>query len=215
MSYYEAKEDGIPITKAANGMTLYYPPCRFCGKPVQSWSYIRDHRYACPECRKEAVAQERAEKEGAILSKKEKKLEMAIKRISKMTDIEAYTDAITQVRNSIDQQGWYQSTEEIMVALELLRCHVVAHRQVKVFEYTVDFVLPDLKVVLEIDGNPFHRSERRKYEETRDDVIGYKFGSDWDVIHIKTDVLNMNITKLLPAIRAIKANRKKVCTPVH
>ena len=52
MSWIEAKEDGIRVAKM-NGFTCYYPPCRICGSPVYSWSYIRGVNYTCGECRKE------------------------------------------------------------------------------------------------------------------------------------------------------------------
>ncbi|HNX63508.1 MAG TPA: DUF559 domain-containing protein [Candidatus Limiplasma sp.] len=209
MSYFEAKEDGIPFEERPYKQTIYYPPCRFCGAPVRSWSYLRNIKYACPECRKEAVAQERAEKEQKDSSVKERKLDNAVKRISKMTDIAQYKAAIDLVRKKLNNRGWFQSTEEIMVALELARRSVNAHHQVKVFEYTVDFVLPEMKVVLEIDGAPYHGKDRQKYQQTRDDVIKWKLGDDWEVIRISTDNINTNITKLIPGIRAVLNSRKK------
>ncbi len=209
MSYPEAKADGIPIEEKPHRTTLYYPPCRFCGTPVRSWSYQRNVRYACPACRKEAVAQERAEAALAAATGKEKKLEMAIKRISKVADITLYTDAIEAVRKQLKQPGWFQSTEEIMVALELLRQGVKTHHQVKVYDYSIDFVLPDMRVALEIDGLPYHGKERQKYQETRDDVLKWRLGKDWEIIHIRTDNINLNVTRLLPGIRVVLAERKK------
>ena len=63
MSYNEALEDGIPIKSGQGNFvkTLYYPPCHYCSQPVQSWTYIRGMKYACPECRTEAVRQRREE----------------------------------------------------------------------------------------------------------------------------------------------------------
>ena len=129
--------------------------------------------------------------------------------VSKMTDIAQYKAAIDLVRKKLNNRGWFQSTEEIMVALELARRSVNAHHQVKVFEYTVDFVLPEMKVVLEIDGAPYHGKDRQKYQQTRDDVIKWKLGDDWEVIRISTDNINTNITKLIPGIRAVLNSRKK------
>ena len=209
MSYLEAKEDGIPFKEKPFEQTVYYPPCRFCGAPVCSWSYLRNIKYACPECRKEAVAQERAEKEQMDLTGKERKLDNAVKRIPKMNDITQYETALGLVRERLNRRGWFQSTEEIMVALELARRGVKAHHQVKIFEYTVDFILPKMKVVLEIDGVPYHGKDRQKYQQTRDDVIKWKLGDDWEVIRISTDNINTNVTKLLPGIRAVLNGRKK------
>jgi len=47
-----------------------------------------------------------------------------------------------------------------MVALELVRHSIQAHHQVRIFEYSVDFVMPEYKVVLEADGTIFHGKEK-------------------------------------------------------
>ena len=141
--------------------------------------------------------------------KKRKKLDTAIKRISKITSIEPYADAITMVKNRLDKPAWFQSTEEIMVALELIRRGVEAHHQVKVFEYTVDFVLPDYKVVLEIDGPIYHGKDRQKYQSVRDEAIVRKLGDGWEVIRISTENINMNVTRLLKGIMAVLHTRQE------
>jgi len=209
MSYHEAKEDSITYKQMEKGGTAYYPPCRFCGAPVLSWSYLRNIKYACPACRQEAVSQVRAEEKEKEIPVKEQKLVNAIKRISKVSNVSLYEDAIVYVRNHINKAGWFQSTEEIMVALELIKCGITAHHQVKVFEYTVDFVLPDLHVVLEIDGMPYHGKDRQKYQQIRDEAIAWKLGQGWEVIRINTDNINTNVTKLLPGIMAVLTRRRK------
>jgi hypothetical protein len=50
MSYKEALADGVRITKD-QALTIYYPPCRFCGCEVESFNYIRTYYYTCPQCR--------------------------------------------------------------------------------------------------------------------------------------------------------------------
>lgn len=56
----------------------------------------------------------------------------------------------------------------------------------------------------------FHGKERKEYEELRDDAIRNKLGADWEVIHIDAENINMNITRLMPAIRAVLKRRKKL-----
>lgn len=210
MSYHEALEDGIPMKKGADySRNGYYPPCHICGQPVYTWAYRRGVKYTCSACRAEVIRQEREEKEDKAALVKEKKLEKAIKRVSAVTDIAAYDKAIKYIRDHLDRSGWFQSTEEIMVAMELIRRGVRGRHQVKVFEYSLDFVLDELKVVLEIDGSVFHGRDREKYQQTRDDVIRWKFGDGWEVIHIKTDCINMNVTRLMPAINEVLKKRKK------
>ena len=208
LSYYEALEDGIPMEEGRYS-TRYYPPCRVCGAPVYSWSYLRGTQYICGDCRKEMVALEMRERAASAGDKKPGKLNTAIKRISKVAAIDLYADAIAWVSEHMGRPGWFQSTEEIMVALELIRRGVKAHHQVTVQDYKVDFVLPDLKVALEIDGAIFHGKDRTRHDQIRDEVIAYQLGAGWEVVRISTDNINKNITKLVPAIRAVLADRKK------
>ena len=208
MGYIEAVKDNIPITVISEYVRMYYPPCCGCGKGVMSNSYIPDYKYTCQKCkpRKDDVFDDL----DAIARKiiKEKKLKNAIKRISKVTDIEKYSAAIKKVERSLGRANWFQSTEEIMVALELIKRGIKAHHQVRIRKYTADFVLPDDKVVLEIDGSVYHTNDTKNYESRRDDIINLAFGLDWEVIRISTSSVNKNITKLYPAIKAIQKQRK-------
>ena len=204
MSYSEAREDGIPLENH-NGHTWYYPPCRMCGSPVPSWNYLRDSTYTCQECKK--LLQK--SRKDITQASKTAKLAKAVRRISKVTDIRQYDTAIALVRKNIDKPLWFQSTEEIMTALELIRSGVKAYHQVKVYDYRADFVLPEYKVVLEIDGPVYHRKETESAAVIRDEIIADKFGEDWEVIHIRTEEINTNVTRLMPAIKAVLARRKK------
>ena len=203
MSYAEAKQDGIPMTRDSRGFLQYHPPCHICGESINSWDYIRGAVYTCKDCKQLLVEYKLQENSG-----KEKKLETAIKRISKVTDIEKYDKAIAWMRKNIDHQGWFQSTEEIMVAMELIRRGVKAYHQVKIYEYSVDFVLPDYKVILEVDGSIYHGKDRLKQQDIRDEVVSDKMGDGWQVVRIPTDCINMNITKLMSAIKKVLNQRK-------
>ncbi len=150
MPHLDAMEDGVPTKKDRYGMDWYYPNCHICGESVPSWSYIRGLSYTCPSCKKLMVQLKLgAEKE----TKKTAKLKTAAKRIARVADVSKYQDAIAWVEKNLHRSGWFQSTEEIMVALELICRRIKANHQVKVLDYRVDFVLPDYKVVLEIDGD--------------------------------------------------------------
>ena len=211
MSFFEAKEDGVPkIQRPGYGIPIYYPPCHFCGQPVKSATYIRGRQYLCTVCRQERAAFEKAEKELVTAEQKERKLGRAIKRIAKVTDIRRYDSAIDYVRKNLCRAGWFQSTEEIMTAMELYRRGVKFHHQVKVFDYSIDFVLDDMKVLLEIDGTIYHGKDRANKEEKRDNVLQWRFGSEWQIIHISTDCINMNVTRLMAGIRTVLKKRKSL-----
>lgn len=204
MSYYDAVRDKIPTGKDKLGFQRYYPPCFYCGEAVYSWAYMPSAKYVCDKCRQAILDRKLNE----TVSVKEKRLNTAIKRISKVSKIECYEKGIKWVRNNLEHTGWFQSTEEIMVALELIRQNVKAHHQVKVFDYYVDFVLPEMKVALEIDGKIYHGADKQNKEIIRDELIVDKLGSDYEMIRIQTDNINKNVTKLLPAIHAVLKRRK-------
>lgn len=65
------------------------------------------------------------------------------------------------------------------------------------------------KVILEIDGKLFHGNDRAEKEHIRDEVIAGKFGDGWEVVRIDAENINMNITKLVPAIKAVLKERNK------
>jgi len=209
MSYYDALEDKIPIDRDNNGFTRYYPPCHVCSGSAYSWRYIRGTQYVCQECRQLMVAKTSEKKENPTHDKRERRLKQAIKRISKVTLIKPYEKAIRCVEKYLDKPGWFQSTEEIMVALELVRHGIHVHHQVRIFEYSVDFVLPEYKVALEVDGAIFHGKEKLRHQQLRDEAIIWKLGCEWEVIRISTDNINTNITKLVPAIQAVIDKRAK------
>ena len=203
MAHFEAVEDNIPM-ETHNGHRWYYPPCRICGMPVPSWAYRRNVQYTCPECKRYLVE---AKINRDSVDRKTAKFKEAVKRISKVTDISRYETAIMTVKKSLDKKGWFQSTEEIMVAIELVKRGYKVHHQVKIYEYSVDFVIPELKVALEIDGRVFHGKDKKARESIRDEVIREKLGDGWELIRIDTDNINTNITKLIPAIKAVRKSR--------
>lgn len=207
MSYHEALADGIPI-EMHGGYNWYYPPCHICGSPVPSWNYLRNAKYACRDCKEILVEMHHREMSQESSDKKEKRLSMAIKQISKVADISEYEAAIKKVSEDLHNPGWFQSKEEVMVAIELFKNGVEAQHQVKIYDYSVDFVLPEYKVALEIDGAIFHGKDKEEREILRDELIVSKLGDGWEVIRIQTDNINTNVTKLLPAIRAVKKYRR-------
>lgn len=210
MSYYEALEDSIRTEKDSRGFERYYPPCHICGASVMSWSYLRGTKYTCADCRELLIERQEDKKVSNLAEKQQRCLDRAIERISKMAKIGNYAKGIEWVKSNLGKAGLFQSTEEVMVALELSRRQVKAFHQVKVYNYSIDFVLPDYKVALEIDGKLYHGKDKQAYQAIRDKAICNKLGEGWQIIRIDTDCINMKITKLIPAIEAVLKRRRKV-----
>ena len=210
MGRIDAINDKIPISKDKYGFTVFCPLCHICGAPVQTWVYQKDLKYTCRRCRGIKAVVKKVRSNIISTEKKDKKLEIAIKRISKVASITNYEKAYAVVKKYINRDGWFQSTEEIMTALELVRRKIKVRHQIQISKYSADFLLPDLKVVLDIDGKPFHGVERAEKEKKRDEFIVQQLGEGWKVIRIDTEYINTNVTRLVPAIKAILESRRKL-----
>lgn len=210
MSYKEAKRDGVRISVDSAGYPSYFPKCHICGNEVYSWSYKPEFKYKCKDCKQIKTALIEEIDKDISRDEQEHKLGIALEKLAKQTDIKKYSKAIETIKKSFGTPKWYQSSEEVMTALELIRRGIEAHHQVKVGRYRVDFVLPKEKIVLEIDGKLFHTADTKEKEQTRDNIIIMSLGYDWEVIRISTDYINQNVKQLYKAITELKKQRRRV-----
>lgn len=198
-------------SKARGEPTLYFPLCSVCGQEVLSFNYIKNRKYKCKKCK---LRNNLADKENRIEENeeiKEKKFENAVSRIKNISkNFKKYDKAIKKVHDVLHIDGWFQSTEEIMVAIELERQNIEYRHQVKFGIYRADFVLDKKKIVLEIDGTLFHTKNTEEKENLRDNLICFNLGPEWEVIRVTDKLINENITKLAKAIDKTYSERKKI-----
>lgn len=205
MGYREAVEDGIRQIGSIY-QKQYVIPCSKCGVKMTSWSYDREKVYRCKECK--LIEQE--SKNNLTLQTKLRKLKTAILRIEKQgNNIKDYKNAITEITKILDKQGWFQSTEEIMVALQLYKRKIPFNHQVKIKSYRADFVLPKDHIILEVDGILFHTDKTKPYEIARDKLIKDTMGKEWEVIRVTDTDINERIKKLPLAIRLKYKNKQR------
>jgi very-short-patch-repair endonuclease/endogenous inhibitor of DNA gyrase (YacG/DUF329 family) len=227
MSYQDAIRDNIRIS-GEMGESYYYPPCSQCGVEVKSWAYNPRFKYTCKECRESNLSmlaeqkkeKERIKAEEARKRKRERSedtakkninmMSRALERISKITDLAKYAKPIEKVQADMDKGEAFDSTEELLVALELTRQGVKYRQQVRFGPYRADFVLDSYKIVMEIDGSAFHTKDTRPREELRDNLILASLGPEWEVLRIKDDVINLRITQLTKAIMKVLQHRKLI-----
>ena len=142
---------------------------------------------------------------------KEKKYANAVKRMQAVcSHWGAYSNTSEKIHRKLHTNGWFQSTEEIMVAIELVQKNVKARHQVQFGRYRVDFVLPDEKILLEVDGKMYHNESTKKKEIIRDNLILINRGPSWEMIRIGDDMINENISRLVGAVRKLKEKRKVI-----
>ena len=213
MGIKEAKEDGIKChfdetAGYRNGKWIYEIPCAYCGRIQKYRIYSRKKTYACKRCsirvkEKERIVQEA--KEPAVFSKHERRFLRAAAEVkAKERRPGEYDKAIEAAAKRLDR---YDSIPEAMVAIELLRLGYKIIPQQKIGRYRVDFVIPEEKIALEVDGELYHRTNQRAME--RELLIQYALGEDWRIIHIPSEMIAESIRKLRPCIkRALKLNEK-------
>lgn len=210
MSYSEALRDNIRIYRAPTGVNWYYPKCQICGDEVPTWSYISGLSYTCKKCKgiERLIVQE--ERNIANDEVRIARLEKAIDRINSHDNIQKYDEAVEKVKEMIENGGHvFDSTEEVMVALILLKNKIQFRHQVRFgTRYIADFVLDDMKAVLEVDGDIFHGDERKAKQQLRDDLIIASLGPLWEILRIKTSIIDKNITRLPKAIKTMLRKRE-------
>lgn len=211
MGYEEAKKDGIKIVSGRK-YTIFFPKCHICGEEVKSMQYKSSMQYTCQRCKLMNYMADKIERIEDNKEKKERKLNNAINKIEKQvgSKIKEYDNAIGTIKKNLHKDKWFDSTEEIMTALELTRRKIKIIHQVPFGIYRADFVLPEEKIVLEIDGTVFHTEKTKEKEDIRDSLIILNLGPEWEVVRITDELVNQNIRRLLPAIKAIKKKRQSI-----
>lgn len=189
--------------------------CWICGKtatttrPVfDGFCYIEPElseyrRCYCDKCLKELEKKETEERKLYIKLKKREMFRKAVNLLEKQdTNMYEYREAIEVVRDFLeDNVDKFDSSYEVLTAIILVQNRIYAKMQYKVGPYQVDFLLPDLMVVLEIDGE--RHKHRKDYDSVRDKAIKKELGPHWNIIRIDTDNLDKNAKKIPEAINKV------------
>jgi len=181
--------------------------CWRCGKEIEV--YCTKPRVYCPECREEH------EKEKKDNTKKYLRLKTIIMHERALTKLEeAYTNmevlheaSDVVLDAAIKKPSKFQSSHEMMAAIILIANCIHIKTQQNIAHHRVDFVLPEKKVVLEIDGH-MHKYSRVK-DAKRDKEVRAELGADWEVVRITTRYLEEKPETLPKAITVLKKARQK------
>lgn len=175
----------------------YILTCPVCGKKFRSLQRPKKPK-ACFDCN----SIEKGRNDLYAFATKEDRFDEAVYRIKNMVrDFPKYDNAIRSVHGCLHHEAWFQSTEEVMAGIEFMKNQVRTIHQQKIGRYKVDFVLPEYKALVEIDGRIYHSDKYR--EGKRDGMILLTIGTSWHMVRIDTDLVNSNIRKLLPAVKAV------------
>ena len=194
MGLKEAIKNKIRFAEIPGRGIIYYPKCHLCGAEVSAKSYNERRQYVCNRCK--GITKELKDEERVY--KKEIRFARALDRLENMVgDLTPYERAINLVKANLHRPGYFASTEEILMAFELIKNNIqVIHNQ-KIKRYRADFVLPDLKIVLEVDGEKYHNSSTREREGIRDGEIILMLGLDWRIVRVPTAYINKDVRKTM------------------
>lgn len=193
----------MPLTK------VYYP-CWNCGTKVEVESRVISYRAFCEECEREYRDKKAEDLKEYVRLKTLIMHERAMRMLEKQNaDVYAYKEASEAVLEFALEPGEkFSSSHEMVAAMELIRNHVKIKVQQTIGNYRVDFMIPEMNVVFEVDGY-MHKTSKVK-DNQRDIAIREILGSDWEVVRISTKNIEENIDKLLDAIEAIAEYKREV-----
>jgi hypothetical protein len=152
MSYQDAVKDGIRMGNTDLGTSNYIIPCSVCGNDLMSWSYISGKKYRCKDCKNNEMRNDKNKNTPIKQEKQLKKVENAISRIRLQgNNLEDYKLAIEKIKTDINNGNYFDSTEEIMTAIQLEKEGIEYNHHVKMGRYETDFLIPSMNIVLEVD----------------------------------------------------------------
>ena len=189
--------------------------CWYCGCELASESKRASFRPFHTECQMKFESEQDKLKSDYIKLKSEVMFQRALREMERQDEVfisDYYDEAQLVHEISRNDPFKFQSSDEMITAIELVKKRVHSKVQFKIGRRRVDFLLPDLKVALEIDG-ALHRFKIGKDSEREIEVMNNlkeKIGGNWEVIRIPTDLIEKNIVRLVPAIKALYNKRQEL-----
>lgn len=197
--------------RGAISMKIYQ--CWNCGDAVADDRNIGERAF-CYSCEKNRQKDYDDNMRQYLTMKTKLTWDRSLRFMERQADVDVnsyYEEAMYVKEMALADFNKFQSSYEMMAAMELLKNRIKAKTQYKILRYKVDFLLPDLKVVLEIDGK-LHDFKVKK-DSDRDVAILTELNSNdrgWEIVRIPTKYLDQNIKQLVPAIKAVKKEKQRL-----
>lgn len=167
-------------------------------------------RMFCKECFAKIKSEHSHDRKRYLYYKKKLMLERAVKSLEKQAlDIYRYKDIISDMWEYIQEQPErFDSSYEMIAAIILIENEIHSKMQYKVGKYRIDFLIPEYKIALEIDGG-LH--ENTLYRDNKRDIELRKIlGAEWETVRIGTKYLDQNAKALPDAMFAVKEEKQKL-----
>lgn len=167
-------------------------------------------RSFCKSCYEALERERESDLKEYIRLKTKLEIERAVRKLERQDlDIYDYKEAIEAVKDfATENPQKFDSSDEIIAAIILAENEVETHIHYRVGNYELDFYLPELKAVLEVDG--FLHKHHKERDSKRDREIRYHLGEDVEIVRIPTKYIEENAELLVEAIKTIrKAKQEK------
>lgn len=184
-------------------------PCWRCGKEIER-VYEPQYRVFCPECKELDEKDREALKAENAIMRRRMMFDTAIRKLENgRVYMHEYRDIAHDMKQRImDGEEDFRSADEIIAAMVLESYNVPYEANKRIYGCVVDFYIPSMHIILEIDG------DRHKWSEAKDGKRDFNLraclGREWEVIHIPTTYLEKKPEALVDAIEALYKERRKL-----
>lgn len=168
--------------------------CVMCGFEFEE----KESKYYCEKCldkMKIVKKLEMVDKAEKLIAKKKRNM----RRIADTVDVSEFSEAVRKrIINNVDN---FSSVPEVAVAIQMQRIGLSYETQKVIAGKSIDFYLPEIKIILEIDGGLYHTDENKAF--LRDRKIMHEVGEEWEIVHIDADLVpkyTWNLKEALPYV---------------
>lgn len=184
--------------------------CWRCGIEMVVDTTKRTLRTYCKDCKLLVYDERRAITEEYLMLKSKVMFENAMRGLEKQKlDMDYYHEACDAVKNLVDRKPTtFDSAAEIMTCIQLINNEIEVKPQYKINNYTVDFYLPTLKIILEIDGHNHNSASKLLSDAKRDVEIMNNVDNDIEIIRVRTSFIEKKVMYLLEYLKKEYRDRR-------
>ena len=166
-------------------------------------------RWYCEECFERVSTERKEDRIEYVRLKKKLMYERAVRMMEKQDlDLYEYKEALEAVKEfSEENPDKFDSAHEMVAAAVLIYNEIPVKMQYKVAGYRVDFYIPSMHTILEVDG--FMHKYSTKHDSKRDLKIKEELGKPLEIVRIKTKYIEQNAELLVEAIKTLIQERHK------
>ena len=173
--------------------------CIFCGTVLED----NNKGYTCKDCESKMKLLKQLNK----IDNSQVKIEKAVKRyLHKDCSYQNERDAI--VRKILNDGFSFRSEAEACFALQLEKEEIAYYPNYKIGDNEVDFLLPNMKRIIEIDGELYHTDEDKDF--LRERSIMRSAGEDHEIVRIPASYVPEYIIKNLGELIDFVVDKRKM-----